>query len=297
MGKTFILGIGSQRAGSTFLSRLLNQHPEIAIHPLKELHYFDTIFGLRDEKVLKEFSKNQLNREVDKLCDAKMRKVEKIDFITPAWQCYMKTNLQLCTTPVGEIKYFDLFAEMNYENNTKFFGESTPEYMLFNKSQISKMKDVIGNAYIVMICRNPLKRMVSSFRLLLAYGRQNKYQDADQCDQLFMELIDKNDVWLKRQMSYGDYKQTIENYSTHFNKVLFLSYDDVVDKPENLLKNISQFFELNFESKVMLDSFKEKINPLSVKYVPGQEVLAKLDKLVERQNQEVLSLFGKPLVH
>lgn len=292
MKKSFILGIGSQRAGSTFIAKLLNQHPEIAIHPLKELHYFDTMFGLRNDNVLKEFSKNQLDREINKLCNAK-----KIDFVTSTWQWYIKTNYQLFTKPIEQIEYFDLFNDMVNIRDIKFMGESTPEYMLLNRIQISKMKAITGDAYIIIICRNPVKRIISAFRLLLEYGKNDGTYNQEKCDELFLKLIDTNDIWIKRQIVYSNYKQAIENYSNCFDKVLFLSYDNLIKEPQNILDSLSRFTNLDFREKSMLNLFKNKINSLSVKYNPKEEIIYKLTSLLEKENQDLITIFGSPLTY
>lgn len=292
MKKKFILGIGSQRAGSTFIARLLNQHPRIAIHPLKELHYFDTIFNLRNESVLKEFSKNQLTREINKLCD-----VQKLDFVTPSWQWYLRTNLHLYTTPIENVQYPELFSDIQDNKDIDFIGESTPEYMLLNKKQVATVKQVVGDAYVIVICRNPIKRIISSFRLLLEYGQQHKSQSLEEADKLFMKLIETDDIWIKRQLMYNEYVSTLDNYKAHFERVLLLSYDDVVKNPQKLLTDISEFTQLEFDSKSMLNFFNRKINSLSIKYSPGEDVTDRLNQLLEKQNEEIVGLLGTPLIY
>jgi len=37
----FLLGVGAQRCGTTWLHRYLGQHPAVCISPCKELHVFD----------------------------------------------------------------------------------------------------------------------------------------------------------------------------------------------------------------------------------------------------------------
>ena len=294
MKKDFILGIGSQRAGSTFIARLLNQHPSVAIHPLKELHYFDTMFGLRNEETLTDFSKSQLNREINKLCDA-----ENFEFITSSWKWYLRTNLTLYTKSISEIQYFDLFSDVYESSDIDIIGESTPEYMLLSKSQIHKMREIIGgNARIIIICRNPIKRIVSSFRLLLEYRRQGEQKSFEQCDELFLQLIEKNDIWIKRQMLYNDYERAIENYKLYFNNVLVLKYDDVINAPEKIIDEISNFTNLDFHTKVKKEFFKRKINSLSTKYLPGAEVARSLERLIERDTwNEKHHFFEGSLIH
>ena len=39
--KINFIGIGVQKAGTSWLAKCLNEHPEIHIHPKKEAHYFN----------------------------------------------------------------------------------------------------------------------------------------------------------------------------------------------------------------------------------------------------------------
>jgi hypothetical protein len=41
-GPDFLV-IGAQRAGTTWLHRVLSQHPRLWLPPVKELHYFDKL--------------------------------------------------------------------------------------------------------------------------------------------------------------------------------------------------------------------------------------------------------------
>lgn len=292
MEKPFILGIGSQRAGSTFITRLLNQHPKIAIHPIKELHYFDTVAGIRNESVLKEFSQNQVKREINRLCSAK-----ETEFITPMWQWYLKSNYQLSTTAIADLNYFDLFSSFSGLEQVKFIGESTPEYMLLNEAQIKSIKNIVGNAHVIIMCRNPVKRITSSFRLLLEYGRKKVSHTQKEFDSLFLDLIKKNDIWVKQQILYNDYVRAISNYQKSFDRVLFLSYDDVVEEPDKILNSLTKFINLDFNSDKMTSLFKKKINSLSVEYSPGDEVKEKLEQILKKQNDDVAKIFNRPLIH
>ena len=292
MQKEFILGIGSQRAGSTFLARLLDQHPRIAFHPLKELHYFDTLFHVRQEQALKDFSKAQLTREINRLCNA-----EHLNFVNPRWKWYLQSNFELLTTPISEIDYASLFSghEKLANKNIKFIGESTPEYMLLNAEQISKMKAVLGDSRIILICRNPIKRTISSFRLMIEYNRQSKTEE--QLNQLFLDLIGSENIWIKNQVRYSQYRKVFERYQRSFDKILLLPYDDVIENPIHILKKLSNFLSLNFETPKMLTLFDRKVNSLDVKYSPSDEVMRKLDRLLCSLNDEADELLGRSLVH
>ena len=42
-GRSFVIGVGAQKAGTTWLFEYLGQHPDVAMSPIKELHFFDVI--------------------------------------------------------------------------------------------------------------------------------------------------------------------------------------------------------------------------------------------------------------
>jgi Sulfotransferase family len=289
--KKFILGIGSQRAGSTFVAKLLSQHPAIAFHPLKELHYFDTIFGIREERILKEFSQNQLTREINKLCNA-----NNLDFVDPTWKWYVKSNLELLVTPISKINYFDLFSEMKSEK-IKYVGESTPEYMLLEEVQIAKMREIIGDAYIILVCRNPIKRIISSFRLLLEYGDNKQAKSNRNLDDFFLELIDSKNVWHAKQIQYNQYDQSIARYSKFFDRVIAISYDDIVENPDKIIEQINNFLEIDFNPNKMAKFFARKINSLKTEYKPNDDVVLKLNDLFGAEYLELAHRFNRPLIH
>ena len=170
--KKFIIGIGSQRAGSTLLHRILNEcYTELFMHPVKELHYFDSYYKIRPREALKIFSKRQLE-----ILERKNR--NKIN-LNKREQCELRTNEILAEKKIEDIEYIDLYRPclMHY----RYFGEITPEYMLLNKKQIEFMKKKLNNnLYIILMIRNPIKRFISAFKLHQSYMRKKEeYQSPE----------------------------------------------------------------------------------------------------------------------
>ena len=68
MSKINFIGIGVQKAGTSWLSEALNEHPEIKVHPKKEAHFFnkqrfylntfhyELTFGSRKKKIIGEIT-------------------------------------------------------------------------------------------------------------------------------------------------------------------------------------------------------------------------------------------------
>ena len=93
----FVIGIGSQRAGSTLLHNLLDESTSIFMHPLKELHYFDSLFHVRAREALVAFSRRQLDRQLDEIIAA-----TQYGFIDKSYKCLLRTNRILASTrPLG----------------------------------------------------------------------------------------------------------------------------------------------------------------------------------------------------
>ena len=291
--KSFILGIGSQRAGSTFLSRLLDKHPEVAIHPAKELHYFDTLFDIRSEALLKRFSGERLSGAINKICNAKDYK-----FVNPRWKWLLKSDFELFSKPIADIRYSNLFAEparSKYLRRRSFWGEITPEYMLLDQTQVKTVKNTIGeDAFIFIMCRNPIKRMISSFRLIASLNFPSKSQE--ELDQIFMRLLNTENDWFPRHLRYNRYRQAYETYKTQFSKVLPLCFDDISQDPDHLLKQISDFLDLDYNSCITAEFFERKINALAIQYQPSVTVTNRLKTVLSPLEEDLADFLGRELI-
>jgi flagellin-specific chaperone FliS len=101
MKQQYFVGIGAQKAGTTWLANYLDAHPQVAFSPIKELHFFDAVFlkyfkrsdyketflqlksAIPKENILILFYENMTDEtksanEIQKLCN-----FLKIDYIQP----------------------------------------------------------------------------------------------------------------------------------------------------------------------------------------------------------------------
>ncbi len=292
--KSFLLGIGSQRAGSTLLSQLLGKHPQVAMHPVKEIHYFDTLFDVRSEDLLKKFSGKRLSTTINKICSSTDYK-----FMTDRRRWQLKSDWELFSKKITDIDYSTLFvepAQANYVKNCSFIGEITPEYMLLDGAQVATVKEVIGkDALIFLMCRNPLKRIVSSFRLIVHFNFPDKSQD--ELDLILINLIETRHPWFLRHMKYSHYSRAYEIYKAHFPNILPLCFDDIVQNPTHLLTQVSEFVGLDYETCVSPDFFKHKFNTLPIKYEPSLDVTSRLQKILSPLVEDLTSFVGRELIN
>lgn len=244
------------------------------MHPVKELHYFDTLYGYRSRQALQEFSTRQLMREVDRIVSSK-----DLSFVkNNRYRCYLRTNRLLARLPIEKVNYLDLFRP-NLKNH-QLIGEVTPEYMLFDEESIIKMKEVVGeDAGILLICRNPVKRFLSAVKLMNSYN--NLQMDDAAANEWLEGMLDSDNNWTKAQEKYNDYASAIELYSKNFSNFLAISYDELIEKPKISSQKISEKINININEKKFIQGTEKIINNLANDYSISEKIILKLHKIYE----------------
>jgi len=147
-GPDFLV-IGAQRAGTSWLYRVLRQHPELWLPPLKELHYFD--------KIGKPSSWNG---------QKKSRRL----------RGRFGTSLGLGW---WDFRYF--FGTRNDEWYAKLFqegrcrgrvaGEVTPAYAVLSEDRFRRIQQINPRVKLIFIMRDPVERAWSAVNRAAARGR------------------------------------------------------------------------------------------------------------------------------
>jgi hypothetical protein len=272
----FVLGIGSQRAGSTLLHHCLDVASDVFMHPLKELHYFDTLYGVRSTQALRDFSLRQLGREIDRIVGS-----NELDFFDSRYRCYLRSNRILGITPISEVNYLDLFRP--FVGRSPLLGEATPEYMLLDDEAIRSMRSVIGaDAVVILVCRNPVRRLLSAVKLMSTYN--NLQLDDQGAREWLVRMLEAPNPWMRAQDGYNDYIGAIRRYSTHFRRVIAIGYDRLSNDPEGVAKAIGDAGELRIDRSMFVAASKEQKNELGPNFNVGADVES---ILLERYRNEL----------
>ncbi|MDD5271536.1 MAG: sulfotransferase [Methylovulum sp.] len=280
----FVIGIGSQRAGSTLLHRVLEQCSPIYMNPVKELHYFDTLFNVRNESVLKHFSVNQLNREIERIV-----KAEDYAFINKRFKNALRTNFLLATKPVQKIDYIDLFRPV--ARHYEMLGEITPEYMILPEEGIRKMREVVGeNAKILLLARNPVKRFVSAFKLLM-HGLPNSKQLV--FEEEMLKILDSGGEWMRVQDALNDYETALTRYQQEFPHVLMLSHDALFGAVEETAALLSEFLETQISVGNYRKIVGTKVNALDDTKELSDGTITVLETRYSENQRYLNDVFGK----
>lgn len=276
MNHRFVIGIGSQRAGSTLLHALLAESTDVFMHPLKELHYFDTIHGVRPKAALQDFCQRQLAREVDRLVRAK-----EFGFIDDTYRCYMRSCNILGFQDIARVEYRDLFRPFLMHRG--LLGEATPEYMLLDPAGIEQMRQVVGgDATILLVCRHPVERLRSAVKLMNVYNGLG--MDEQGARAWLRRMLDEETPWMKAQDAYNDYETAIGNYAGRFPRFLAISFGQLLQAPRQVASRIGEVAGIEVDAEKFAAGTNRVKNDLGETFDLGSELI---DALSSRYAEQI----------
>lgn len=209
--------VGAQKAGTTWLMRMLALHPEMFVTPVKELHYFDHVRGITDH----------LNNRKRR---SRYRKYHQRLWTQPSnfaanksewnwWRAYM-------AKPLDDAWYRSLFQ---HRGTARFGAEATPEYALLGTEGFAHLHGLAPRVRVLFILRDPRAQVWSQ---ALHHCRANGLDAASQSDDAWRELIASD-----RFQALSNYAATIEALDATFphDQIKLMFYEDMhADRAEAL---------------------------------------------------------------
>ena len=188
-GKLFLVGLGAQKAGSTWMARYLGTHPDVYVPRLKELHYFDAVYMRR----LSEHVPNRMIRlakEVSDLIDEggriSRKKLERLQAVID--------RLQM----TADRKYHYLKFFEDRVTDEKVFCDITPAYAILDVDGYEAILRTHPDVRFVFIMRDPVERFWSAVRMGV------RKIDGFQPYARFLEMLESEE-----NVRRTDYKRTI----------------------------------------------------------------------------------------
>jgi hypothetical protein len=254
------------------------------MHPVKELHYFDTINDIRPQQALASFARRQLSRQIDTITRA-----NSFNFIDDTYKCMLRANKMLALRPIREIQYLDLFRPML--SSKELLGEATPEYMMLTAEQIREMAKVIStDAVIILLCRDPVKRILSSAKLFNVYNNLN--MDSKTLSNWLLSCIQDNSAWITAQDKYNNYETAINNYTNIFPNFLALSFEEMLMNPRGAARKLQDQLETSVNLDVFVESSKKVTNSLSEQIIDDSKLLNVLSDRYSESRRFLREYFG-----
>lgn len=160
MADTILIGLGAQKAATTWLTRELAQHPEVAMASPKELHYWDTVrapyhaqFAERAQARLRRLSGPY-----------GLRRVLPRPWGTPrAAHAEAAAHAALLGGDGGDHAAYLAYLRAG-AGDARVIGEITPAYALCASDTFAEMAALAPGTRFLFVMRDPLARLVSGVR-------------------------------------------------------------------------------------------------------------------------------------
>jgi hypothetical protein len=259
LGKNYykikFIGIGAQKAGTSWLFNRLNQIEGFCLPYKKELHYFDrdsrypSPNWLNDRLFKTRWKKKEWRHEAVRECFTALKEL-KFKKFTWLWKWFFSTY--------DDKWYLSLFNPFK-----GITGEITPSYSILDEEDIVKMQQLLPEVKIVLLLRNPIERAWSHYRF--DHGKSVTGKGVD-----MIHL--KHFILGQGQEMRNDYLNTIERYKKFFpsNQILIGFYDAISEQPKQLLKDVVLFLGGKAENIQFDQRLYEKANPSIVMEMPAE---------------------------
>jgi hypothetical protein len=229
------LGIGAQKAGTTWLWSQLARHPGVWMPPVKELHYFDRSRAypspsyLAEPKPLRRLaSRSHREWTVRGLRAALPPALGAGDWSRVVW------TLRYYFGTYDDDWYRSLFPV----RGDVISGEITPGYAILSAEDVGRIHSMFPAAKIIFLVRNPIDRAWSQARFRWTMGSFDAIADAERVRQFLDAPI---------QDLRGDYLRTLDTWEAAFSKAqVFVGfYDDIRLNPMGLLSEVFDFLGID----------------------------------------------------
>lgn len=201
------LCVGAQKAGTSWLYRQLELHPDFWMPPVKELHYLDNL--------------NRTKRR---------------------WPPRSKDERDACF--LESIKDLSMRSHIDLDNYGRLFrhkgpllsGDISPAYSTLTDEIIERVADHFPNLKVVFLARDPVERAWSQLSMGVRLGTINKF-DATDPEEVICNLLNPS-VLVRSHPSkiVARWKRYVrpENFRIYF-------FDDLKENPTELRRSILGF--------------------------------------------------------
>lgn len=206
--QTFFVGIGAQKAGTSWLFNYLASHPSCRLSPMKELHYFDSFQQdelasaiLRTEKNITKASERSLASKLLPFRRSHHGHThrERLDFLH-------EYRALLYTGRMNEAAYGALLRR--YSAGKPTFGEVTPAYAILSGENFARLHAAHPKTRMVFMMRDPLARLWSAARMK---SRRKGNQTTEFAVDVVQQVLAGK---MPKFVARADYRATIENLQT-----------------------------------------------------------------------------------
>jgi len=279
--KTFLLGVGAQKAGTTWLHSYFGDHHDCFTGPIKEYHIFDAayqpeLFGGTQVRHLKNASAFLAEKAEDAY--SKTPKIDK--------KLYLVLNRILMR--LEPACYLDNFRrQMREDPRKKLFSDITPSYSGLNKSVFKEIRslfvDTEFDLKIVFLMRDPIDRLFSAMKMIDRKVMENNGVLKINAAERFKKQYATKDNEVRTR-----YENTIRNLEAVFPRenIHYEFYETLFQ--EDSIKKLCAFLEIDY----IKPDFGRQINASPSKFLPNDEDVIEARKFYGKTYDFCMKRFG-----
>jgi hypothetical protein len=277
------LGIGAQKAGTTWLWAQLNRHPGVWMPIRKEVHYFSRYAISQDASILAE---TRLGRKLfgnAPVCRLwrEMFRADLVDAIRAGDLQKLRWTLRYYCRAADD----DWYRAMFPKDSNLTCGEISPSYSILDDTDVARIAGLFPGLRIILLLRNPIERAWSQVRFDWTRGAREGVGSTEE----IKAFIDS-----PRQSLRSDYVRMLDIWSRHFpeGNIFVGFYDDIVARPAEILDRVQRFLGLESQP-IEGGTLKKKIH-VSREAVMPSEIRDYLIERYEPMMRVLQERFGEP---
>ena len=175
MQSTFLLGVGCQKGGTTWVYDHLSHHPHCALGIAKEYHTFDVVASAQQRHLLVR-SMKRLRFNLEK-AEERLKHADPVPLDgsvpllgDPELEEKLLRNLRKVNFAFDHQDYINYFSGLALPQEVKLTGDITPEYAVLGArdfADIRRMLEQRGDlkVKVLFIMRDPIERIFSSEKM------------------------------------------------------------------------------------------------------------------------------------
>ena len=266
---TFILGVGAQKAGTSWVHAYLSKLPEVDLGFMKEYHVFDQKFVADKTPPLRKRIPNWLN------------------------SFFPRNNAeQQLQFRRDKSKYVDYFASLvSGSSPSHITGDITPSYAALPASELARISGLLHNAgfkvKVIFLMRDPVERCISANRM---YSRHLVRANPENLN-LEAEILAKN--YMKPRFAVRTrYDRTISNLEDVFDweDIFYGFYEELFTSSS--VARLCEFLELPFREA----DYGEIVNGAKVKSEIPRSLRMEIRTYYQQVYDSVGSKFGQDVI-
>lgn len=242
------IGIGMERAGTSWLFYMLASHPEIWVPPIKELHYFDSLESSENWR----FGPHLRMRARAKLAPFMKTPQDRPQYFKNSYSEYLAWDFSYFMGKPSHEWYRGLFGQRF--TKSRICGEITAAYSTLSVNAVSDLARDFSDTKILLSLRDPVERTVSG---LLHHVRGVWKKDLSNVSET--ELL----AWVRdpRTQERSNAAEILKRWQDHIRpeNLVLIDFAQIAADPENLIARLYKALGVDNAYRPPENLMREKI--------------------------------------